>query len=69
MKNHTLTSDNAIPKRTINLNDEEIENLCKKILKWKTPTKKYKTITQRLFSSGSSTYDYFIEQAYKLTLE
>lgn len=62
---YTLRSDNATPKRTIQLTENEIEYYCKSILKWRT-SKGYESIKDRIMYVGSSTYDKFIEAVYQL---
>lgn len=64
-KLYTLKSDNRQPARTIKLTEEEITKFCSTILKWRTQ-KQYASMKDRLFSTGSSTYDGFIEKVYQL---
>lgn len=60
-----MTSDNAAPKRTVEIANHDIEMYCKRILGWRSSTAKYKSMEDRLMSSGSSTYDRFIEGVYQ----
>lgn len=67
----TLTMDNGscndFKKISINFEHvETIEELAKSYFNWRTPTKKYKSIYERLLSIGSSRYDAFILYCHKL---
>ena len=67
----TLTMDNGscndFKKISINFEHvETIEELAKSYFNWRTPTKKYKSIYERLLSIGSSRYDEFILYCHKL---
>jgi hypothetical protein len=54
----TLISDNASPKRLIELEDSKIISEAKRFFKWKAADIK------RVKSLGSSDYDRFIEHLY-----
>ncbi|HDA6960716.1 TPA: hypothetical protein O5S45_002896, partial [Staphylococcus aureus] len=61
----TLTMDNGscndFKKISINFESvETIEELAKSYFNWRTSTKKYKSIYDRLLSIGSKRYDEFI---------
>lgn len=67
----TLTMDNGscndFKKISINFESvETVEELAKRYFNWRTPTKKYKSIYERLLSIGSSRYDAFILYCHKL---
>lgn len=67
----TLTMDNGscndFKKISINFEHvETIEELAKSYFNWRTPTKKYKSIYDRLLSIGSKRYDEFILYCHKL---
>lgn len=58
----TLSSDNGIKVITTK---STVEYTAKKILGWRTPTKRYNTIFERFMSLGSSDYNKVIETIYK----
>ena len=64
----TLTMDNGSCNdfKKISINVETIEELAKSYFNWRTPTKKYKSIYERLLSIASSRYDEFILYCHKL---
>lgn len=67
----TLTMDNGscndFKKISINFESvETIEELAKSYFNWRTLTKKYKSIYDRLLSIGSKRYDEFILYCHKL---
>ena len=59
-----LTQDNnwnnKYNKRGLTIDKNILEYELKRYFKWRTPTKKFNTFTQRLFSLGSTEYDNFI---------
>lgn len=65
MKKVTLTTDNALPRITVNATISEVEHACKQLLGWRTPTKRYESIFDRFMKSGSSNYDKVIVYLHK----
>lgn len=57
MKTFKLTTDNAQPRVTVHATVSEVENACKQLLGWRTPTKRYDSIFERFRATGSSNYD------------
>ena len=73
MKNEnlrTLTMDNGGcnggKKLSVTTSIEHFEYLAKQYFNWRTPTKQYKTIFERVMALGSSKYDEFILYCYNL---
>lgn len=66
----TLTQDNGACNDnkilSITSDIEHIEYLAKQYFKWRTPTKQYKSIFERLTHLGSHQYDKFIKYCYEL---
>lgn len=47
-------------KRGIEISENVFEYELKSFFKWRTPTKRYKTMKERFYKLGSSDYDKFI---------
>ena len=64
-KEYTLTYDNkhmSGGKRVeISVSHDEVEYYAKDLFKWRSATKRYNSIVERVFSLGSSDYDRLIE--------
>ena len=56
-----LTQDNH-DKISVTTTRAEIERTCKRVLGWKTPTKRYTSIHNRFMNTGSSNYDKVIAE-------
>lgn len=59
----TLQQDNS-KKLKVSVERIALERYAKMFFNWKTPTKKHKTISERVFALGSTDYDKFIEFLY-----
>ncbi|QYG30015.1 hypothetical protein K0O13_07865 [Mammaliicoccus sciuri] len=66
----TLTMDNGscndYQKLSVTSSIEHFEYLAKQYFNWRTPTKQYKSIFERITGLGSSDYDEFILYCHKL---
>lgn len=64
-KEYLLTYDNKHvitgERIKINISQSMLEFYAKCFFNWRTPTKKYKTISERVFALGSTEYDNLIE--------
>lgn len=61
MKTVTIQQDNA-SKIKVTTTSAEIERTCKRVLGWRTPTKRYTSIHNRFMNTGSSNYDKVIAE-------
>lgn len=59
----TLQQDNS-EKLKVSVERLALERYAKMFFNWRTPTKKHKTISERVFALGSTDYDKFIEFLY-----
>lgn len=59
----TLQQDNS-EKLKVSVERVALERYAKIFFNWRTSTKKYKTISERVFALGSTDYDNFIEFLY-----
>lgn len=50
---------------TVYATKSEIEQACRSILGWRTPTKKYNSIFERFMNSGTFNYDRIIFNLHK----
>lgn len=70
IKLQTLTMDNGAcnndQKLSVTSSIEHIEYLAKQYFNWRTPTKQYKSIFERLTHLGSRQYDEFILYCHQL---
>ena len=64
-KEYTLTYDNkhmsGVERVEISVSHDEVEYYAKDLFKWRSATKRYNSIVERVFSLGSSDYDRLIE--------
>ena len=64
-KEYTLTYDNKHmsggERVEISVSHDEVEYYAKDLFKWRSATKRYNSIVERVFSLGSSDYDRLIE--------
>ena len=62
---HKLVSDNLVDRNNnrygVTATTSQIERACKQVLKWRSATKRYDTIIDRFYSSGSVSYDKIIK--------
>lgn len=61
----TLRQDNA-SKLSITANVDDIEYHAKQLFKWRSSTKRYNSIIDRVYGLGSSDYDKLIKYMYDL---
>lgn len=64
-KEYTMTYDNKHmsggDRIEITVSHDEVDYYAKQLFKWRSATKKYNSIVERVFSLGSSDYDRLIE--------
>ena len=64
-KYYTMTYDNKHmsggERVEITVSHDEVEYYAKDLFKWRSATKRYNSIVERVFSLGSSDYDRLIE--------
>ena len=64
-KEYTMTYDNKHMsgggRIKITVSHDELEYHAKQLFKWRSSTKRYNTIVERVFSLGSRDYDRLIE--------
>lgn len=64
-KEYTMTYDNKHmsggERIEITVTYSEVEYYAKELFKWRSATKRYNSIVERVFSLGSSDYDRLIE--------
>lgn len=57
----TLQQDNS-DKIRVTTTRAEVERTCKRVLGWRTPTKRYTSIHNRFMNTGSSNFDKVIAE-------
>lgn len=64
MKKVKLVTDYMIPKLEVTTTVYEVEEACRRVLGWRTPTKRYDSIFARYKMAGSTDYDKVIKYIY-----
>ena len=66
MEKVTLIADNMTPKLKVITTINEVEEACRRVLGWRTPTKQYNSLFERYKRAGSTDYDKVIKYIYDL---